>query len=224
MLPLILNLKNKKVVIFGGGSVGERKAKLFSAHSDTVVVSREFTDDLKKLGKTGKVELIRDDLTEFDKYLKDAFIVIPATSDKDLNVRIADKARDCEKLVNTVDELGDVVVPSVISKGDILISISTLGKSPGMCKFIRKQIEEEIGDAHSSMVRLQEEVRNLLKERVDDQKVREKILWEILEDETVWKDLLESYDKTYSSVLKLIERGRFDRNNKYAGNPCKGKR
>ncbi|MDY6964902.1 MAG: bifunctional precorrin-2 dehydrogenase/sirohydrochlorin ferrochelatase [Halobacteriota archaeon] len=224
MLPLVLNLEDRKVVIFGGGSVGERKAELFSKHADTVVVSREFTDAITALGEAGTVELIRDDLTEFDQYIEESFIVIPATSDKDLNDKIAKRARDCGKLVDIVDGLGDVVVPSIISKGDILISISTLGKSPAMCKFIRRQMEDEITDAHASMVRLQDEVRKILKERIGDQKIREKILWDILEDEEVWKGLLESYDKTYSSILKLIERGTLDRNNKHAGNSYKGER
>ena len=224
MLPLILNLENKKIVIFGGGSVGERKAKLFSEHADTIVVSKTFTDELIRLEEKGVVELKRDNLKEFDEYIKEAFIVIPATSDKDLNEKIAKKARDLGKLVNLVDGMGDVVVPSVISKGDILISISTLGKSPAMCKYLRKQIEGEISEVHLAMVRLQDEIRKILKEKIDDQKIREKIIWNILEDETIWKDLLESGDKTYSEILKLIERGTLDRNNKHAGDSCKGER
>ena len=210
MLPLILDLKEKKVVIFGGGSVGERKAVLFSKHAETVVVSKEFTDAITALGMSGKVELIEDDLTEFEQYLNDAFIVIPATSNRDLNDLIASKARNSGKLVNVVDGLGDIVVPSIISKGDILISISTLGKSPAMCKYLRKQIEGEVTEEHVLMVNLQDELRTALKERVDDQKIREKILWELLEDDRVWKDLLESRDKVHSYVQELIERGTFD--------------
>ena len=224
MLPLVINLENRKVVIFGGGSVGERKAKLFFKHADTVVVSKEFTKELVKLERKGLVELIKDDLSEFDEFVKEAFIVIPATNYKNLNEKIAKVARDYGKLVNLVDGLGDIVVPSVISRGDILISISTLGKSPAMCKFIRKQIEDEIGESHLAMVKLQEEVRCMLKEKVKDQKIREKILWDILEDETIWKGLLESDDKTYSRITDLIKRGTLDRNNKHASNSCEGER
>ncbi|MDY6932117.1 MAG: bifunctional precorrin-2 dehydrogenase/sirohydrochlorin ferrochelatase [Halobacteriota archaeon] len=210
MLPLILDLDEKKVVIFGGGVVGERKAVLFSKHAKTVVISKEFTDKILSLGGSGMVELIEDDLTEFEEFITDAFIVIPATSDRNLNDEIASKARHLGKLVNVVDGMGDVVVPSIISRGDILISISTLGKSPAMCKYLRKQIEREVTEEHAQMVSLQDELRTMLKERVDDQKIREKILWEILEDESVWKDLLESRDRIYSYVQELIERGTFD--------------
>lgn len=204
-LPLVLNLKGKKVVIFGGGEVGERKASLFCEHADVTVVSREFTHGLNQL--SGKIRLINAedmDEKEISRYLKEAFIVIPATNDAALNERIAGIAGDQGKLVNRVDGVGDIIVPSVIERGDVVIGISTFGKSPALSKYIRQRIEEAVTPEFISMSKLQDELRELLKSRVEDQRKRREILWNVINDNEVWAALRESYDKAYMIALKHI--------------------
>ena len=53
--PLFVDFTGKKVVIFGGGAVGERKAAYF-AGADVTVVSREFSPGLEAMSG---VRLIR---------------------------------------------------------------------------------------------------------------------------------------------------------------------
>jgi precorrin-2 dehydrogenase/sirohydrochlorin ferrochelatase len=207
-LPLMLDLSGKEVVIFGGGDVGERKAVLFCEHAHVIVVSREFTPRLEELCEKGKINLIKADLSEtgIAEYLKNAFIVIPATNDAALNEKIAGFAGERGILIDRVDGLGDVIVPSVIKRGDIVIGISTLGQSPALSKYIRERIEEVITPGFAEMSRLQNEIRELLKTRVEDQKKRKKILWSIINDNEVWTALGESYDKAYMLALKHIDR------------------
>ena len=45
-LPLMIDLSGRKIAIFGGGSVGERKAELFCGCADTLIVSLEITQPL----------------------------------------------------------------------------------------------------------------------------------------------------------------------------------
>ncbi len=207
-LPLILSMKGKEVVIFGGGGVGERKASLFCRHAMVTVVSREFTPLLKKLSDEGKLKLIKvKDMTENEiaLYLKHAFIAIPATNDAVLNEKISKLASRNGKLVNRVDDIGDIIVPSVIERGDIVIGISTLGKSPALSRYIREKIEEVVTPEFALMSRLQNELREALKTRVVDQKKRKEILWSVINDTEVWDALDESYDKAYKIASKHIE-------------------
>jgi precorrin-2 dehydrogenase/sirohydrochlorin ferrochelatase len=102
--------------------------------------------------------------------------------------------------------MGDIVVPSVIKRGDIVIGISTLGQSPALSKYIRLRIEEVITPGFAGMSRLQNEIREILKTRVEDQKKRKKILWSIINDDEVWTALGESYDKAYMLASKHIDR------------------
>ncbi len=204
-LPLMLNLKGKEVIIFGGGEVGERKTKLFCQHASVTVVSREFTPLLNSLKDKIKLVKVKDvSEEEISRLLKDAFIAIPATNDAMLNERIAKLASQSGKLVNRVDDLGDIIVPSVIERGDIVIGISTFGKSPALSRFIRERIEEVVTPEYALMSRLQNELRDKLKSCVEDQKKRKEILWNIINDDEVWAALRKSYDKAYMIALKHI--------------------
>ena len=207
-LPLMIDLTEREVVIFGGGGVGERKASLFYDHAIVTVISREFTPGLSLLSEKKKIRLIKvEDLTEMEisQHMKNAFMVIPATNDAILNEKISCVAGRGGKLVNRVDAIGNIIIPSVIERGDIIIGISTLGRSPALSKYIRHKIEKTITPEYKEMSRLQNEIREILKSRVHDQKERKEILWNILADENVWKAFGESYEKAYKVALKHID-------------------
>ena len=208
-LPLMLDLAGKEVVIFGGGAVGERKAQLFSDMSDVSVISRDFTPTLTKLFDDGKIKIIKvKDLNDNDisGHIKNAFIIIPATSDILFNEKIALIAKNSGKLVNRVDDMGDIIVPSVIRRGEIMIGISTLGNSPALSKYIRIKLEEVITPEFEQMAKLQKEMREILKSKVKDQKMRSEILWNIINDDDVWSALGESYEKAFKVASEHIER------------------
>jgi precorrin-2 dehydrogenase/sirohydrochlorin ferrochelatase len=194
LLPLMLDLRQKQIVIFGGGSVGERKARLFLDYARVRVVSLDFTSGL--IDVKNDVELVFANLSRgFEKYLEGAFIAIPATSDTELNRAIARVASRKGILVNEVDGIGDVVVPSIIRKGSITISIST--ESPALSKYLRLRLEKELTENYQEMARLLAQIRMELKGLVPRQKDRARILWKILEDDEIWRLIEVSYEKAY---------------------------
>jgi precorrin-2 dehydrogenase/sirohydrochlorin ferrochelatase len=197
-LPLFLDLTTRLVVIFGGGAVGERKARLFSQYGPIRVVSRDFSPGIQELAKDPQrqVELVACDLSAAaGKYLIDAFIAVPATSDTNLNRAIAEEALGRNILVNNVDGAGDVVVPSILQKGSIAIAIST--EVPALTKYLRLRLEEELTDSYPEMARLLTQIRKENKETIAAQKDRARIIWDILQDDEVWRLLLASYEKAY---------------------------
>ena len=142
------------------------------------------------------IELIRDDLQKgFERYLHNAFIVIPATSDPKLNRAIEIEASKRGILVNKVDGAGEVVVPSLIRKGPITIAIST--ENPALSKYMRLQLEKELSGNYQAMSQLLSDIRPELKRSISLQKERARILQEILEDQVVWSLLDTSYEKAY---------------------------
>jgi len=208
-LPLMLDLSGRKIVIFGGGSVGERKAELFCGCADTVVVSLEFSKRLQELGASGQVRLRRLDLStaadsELRELISGAFLIIPATSSSELNRKITYIAGESDILINQVDALGNVVIPSVIKRGDLVIGISTLGHSPAVSKYTRRQVEGVITPAYSDMIRLQDELRTYLKLHVKEQRKRKVLLWKVLESERVWSGFSESYEKAAEIAYSII--------------------
>ncbi|MBN1235357.1 MAG: bifunctional precorrin-2 dehydrogenase/sirohydrochlorin ferrochelatase [Methanotrichaceae archaeon] len=214
LLPLFLDLKSRLVVIFGGGKVGERKARLFSQYGPVRVLSRDFSPGLLDLEKDLKrqIELVECDLScVFSKYLQGAFIAIPATSDSKLNRAIEEEAIAQGILVNKVDGAGDVVVPSILRRGPIALAIST--ENPGLTKYLRLRLEEELTEDYQDMARLLSQIRRENKELVPTQKDRARIIWEILKDDEVWGLLEVSYEKAYMrarSHVCLDERDSLD--------------
>jgi len=205
-------------VIFGGGEVGERKARLFSEHARVTVASQEFSPGLIEMAKEGSIEIVRASLPQgADDLLQDAFIAIPATSDPALNVTLEERAKELGVLVNRVDGVGEVVVPSVIRRDPVVVAISTFGESPALSKHLRMRLEEVMDEGYADMARLLGEMRGVLKERVSEQAERKRILWEIISDEEVWRLLSASYEKAYKRAgehLPLDERDSLD-----AGDP-----
>lgn len=203
LLPLCLDLSSRSVVIFGGGIVGERKARLFSNYAKVTVVSKEFSPGLKQMEMGGALRLVFSDLSEgFDHFLQDAFIAIPATNDTQLNQSISRIASERGILVNEVDSAGDVVVPSIIKRGSILIAIST--ENPALSKHIRLKLESELNENFAEMARLLHQIRKELKEEIADQKDRSKIIWAIISDREVWRLLEVSYEKAYMRARQHV--------------------
>jgi precorrin-2 dehydrogenase/sirohydrochlorin ferrochelatase len=190
--PLFVDFTGKKVVIFGGGAVGERKAAYF-AGADVTVVSREFTPGLQAM--PGIRPVVADVTARtVPGLIEGAFLVVAATGDSALNSEIARIAGNKGILVNAAEGGSDVILPSKIVQGDITLAISTGGHSPAMARYLRRRLEESLGKELSDMVRLQSELREALKKEVPSQDERERLLWKVLGDRSIWDALKTSYN------------------------------
>ncbi len=194
LLPLFIDMSQRRVVIFGGGKVAERKALHFSDYGPVQVVSQSFTPGL--LASEDRWELTECDLrVDFRRFLEGAFIAIPATSNSQLNRSIEEEAVRMGVLVNRVEGRGEVVVPSIIRKGQISIAIST--EVPGLTRYLRLRMEEELSEDYQGMARLLGRLRPELKELIPGQEDRAQTIRRILEDGEVWRLLGVSYEKAY---------------------------
>jgi precorrin-2 dehydrogenase / sirohydrochlorin ferrochelatase len=205
-LPLFLDFSCKRVVIFGGGAVGERKAKYFLP-ADVVVVSPAFTECLEAMGADGIVRLDRRAVKKEDVagLIEGAFLVVAATGDLALNDEIAGIAESSDILANNATGESATIVPSMIRRGDVMVAISTGGRSPALSKYIRLRLEASLGDDIEKMASLQETLREHLKKTVAGQKRREEILWAVLDDPAVWGALEESQEKALGLALRHMD-------------------
>jgi precorrin-2 dehydrogenase/sirohydrochlorin ferrochelatase len=188
MMPLVLNLRGRKVVIYGAGAVALRKARLFSRACEVTVVSASFRPEFDDL-PVRRIERTLPGTN--DDVLEGALLAIPATDDGSVNDALAREAQARGVWVNRVDAVGDVLVPSLIRRGDVVVAISTLGQSPALAKYLRRKIEGLVGEDVAWMARLQAHLRERLQDTVGSQEDRERVVWEVLEDEDVWRALRE---------------------------------
>ena len=78
-------------------------------------------------------------------------------------------------------ELSDFTVPSFVKRGDLLLSVSTGGKSPSLSRKIRKDLEEVYDDSYEEYVELLGQAREMIIENTSDIKERRKRLKELLD-------------------------------------------
>jgi siroheme synthase-like protein len=173
------------VVVFGGGEVGRRKANFLASEAEVMVVSREFVSGFHPsiALRQGNIEECLTDMVGW------ADLVIAATSDKDLNGVIAAEAARQGRYCNRADGLSTFLIPSVVERENYKVAVSTEGRSPGMSKFLRLELDRLLDPRYDLMVSLQEELREAARERVPSQTERERRLWKVLEDDAVWSAL-----------------------------------
>ncbi len=175
--PMMINLKGKKVTIVGGGKVAFRKAKKFlEFNCDVKVVSPLFIKDFDSIN----VKFIYDEYKS--DYLKKSFLVIATTSSKKVNESIAIYCKENDIMCNIADdiELSDFIVPSSIKRGDLVISVSTMGNSPSLSAKIRKEIEINYGVEYEEYVDILGDIRNLVLEKCTDKDEKKEILNELV--------------------------------------------
>lgn len=175
LYPINLKLEDIEITIIGGGDVAYRKCKNFLEFGKKVrVVAKEFIDKFNEI--ESNIELIKDFYKE--EYIKSSFIVVAATNDIKINEEIGIYCRNRGKLVNVVDniELCNYTVPSCIRRGDLLLSISTGGKSPSLSSKIKKELEEKYDDSYEEYINLLGECRVNIIKNYDDIKERKRIL------------------------------------------------
>lgn len=171
--PINLKKNDMKIVVIGGGKVAYRKCINFLAfNKKVIVVSEEFIKEF---------EIIKDSYNE--KYIKDAFVVVAATNNKDVNHKIGTYCREYAKLVNVVDDidLSNFTVPSFVKRGDLLLSVSTGGKSPSLSAKIRKELEEVYDESYEEYVNLLGENRQIIINNIENVEERRKQLKELLD-------------------------------------------
>ena len=178
--PINLKIDDMKIVIIGGGKVAYRKCMNFLAFNKKVkVISQDFIEEFEEI--KDQIERIKDSYDE--KYIKDDFVVVAATNNKEVNHKIGIYCRQYNKLVNVVDDkdLSNFTVPSFVKRGDLLLSVSTGGKSPSLSSKIRKDLEEVYDDSYEEYVKLLGEARDNIIENTSDIKERRKKLKELVD-------------------------------------------
>ena len=181
--PIFLNLKNKSVVIIGGGKVAERKVvTLLKTGADLTVISPELTKKIEREKLKGRIKHIRRQYRKGD--LKNAFLVIAATDSQVINEQVS---KDAPCLVNVVDtpHLCNFIVPSVIKRNPLTIAVSTSGISPALSRSIRKELEKMYGSEFSDYLKLLRRIRTEAMRVIKDKRKRGEFLKAIASEKII---------------------------------------
>ena len=141
--PVVLRLTGRRCVVIGGGEVARRKVSgLLAAGARIQVVAPHLHPEL--LAMPG-IELTCRSFLPDD--LRGAFLVFAATNDRCVNAAVAAAARQQGVLVNIADdpEESDFHLPAILSRGDLLVAVSSGGGSPAFAARLRDQLATKLG-------------------------------------------------------------------------------
>jgi precorrin-2 dehydrogenase/sirohydrochlorin ferrochelatase len=155
--PVNLDLSGRRVLVVGGGDVAARKvAGLLRAGAVVTVVAPEAVAEIaedpdvrwhRRVYRRGEAASYR--------------LAITATDDPEVNRQVARDGEAANVLVNSADDPANCsfILPAVVRRGDLQITVSTNGRSPALASWARRRLEETFTDAHADLLDLLSEVR-----------------------------------------------------------------
>lgn len=156
--PAVLDLSGRRALVVGGGTVAAHKvAGLADAGAVVTVVAPSAIDAIAgdprvrwhpRPYRRGEVASYR--------------VAITATDDPSVNRQVAIDGDAANVFVNAADDPQNCtfILPSVVKRGDLQISVSTNGRSPAMARWARRRLEDLFTETHARALDLASEVRD----------------------------------------------------------------
>ena len=140
------------MLVVGGGRVGQRKVELLvDSGAEVVLVCPSCVSELAALAKAGR---ICHDARLFENGdVAGCALVFACTDDKHVNRRILEAAQLAKVPCCCADGNwpdGDFVTPAIIRSGDVLIAVSTSGRSCRQSRLIKDNLRKHLDSIESS--------------------------------------------------------------------------
>lgn len=187
--PIYLDLKDRAVLVVGGGAIAEGKAlQLVEAGARVRLVSPDLTPRLTELANSRVIEYHPHRFRIED--LHGVFLVVSATDDQAVNEDVARLAAEWGLLCNVVDQpaLCNFITPALVTRGNLQISVSSGGGSPSVAQRVKREIGELIGDEYGELLEVAAEMRAEAKRLLPTYEARRKVLQAFAESDAI--DLL----------------------------------
>lgn len=179
-LPLFADVKQRVVLVVGGGEVATRKIELLlRAGADVHVVAKSLAEPLLAKQNAGQLHWLAQEFSpeQVDK----VFLVIAATDDVALNAAVSQAAQQRYRLVNVVDDQPkcSFIFPSIVDRSPLVVAISSGGQAPVLARLLREKLEALLPASLGDMARVAGEWRERVKDRLHSMRARRQF-WERL--------------------------------------------
>jgi siroheme synthase-like protein len=157
--PVHLILEGRRCLVVGGGRVAARKAESLLASGAVVhVIATEPGEEIRALPVTVDERPYRHG--DADGYR----LVVTATDDPEVNRAVYLDAEAAGVWVNGADDPAhcSFTLPSVLRRGDLVLTVGTSGRSPALARWLRDRLAEEVGPEYELLLDLLADARGSL--------------------------------------------------------------
>lgn len=203
-LPIFLDLKGKPTLVVGGGKLAARKADLLArAGSDVTVLAAEMSDDLARVVEQHGINHKAGELCAQD--VAGCVLVFGATDDAATNRKLHDLATAAGVLVNIGDttELCDFIMPAIVDRSPLLISISSGGATPLLTRMLKARFETSIPAAYGRLTEFAGNYREQVKQAIPHAEQRRRF-WETTIDGPVAEHIFSGQDEQAAALMEAL--------------------
>jgi uroporphyrin-III C-methyltransferase/precorrin-2 dehydrogenase/sirohydrochlorin ferrochelatase len=171
--PVFFSLRDRRVLVVGGGEPAARKAELLlSASAQVTLIAETVTGDLAQLIAEGRISWAGHSFDPGD--LENMTLAIVATEDADLQARVSHEAHRRCVPINVVDRpaLSSFIMPAIVDRGPITVAISTAGTAPALARKLRAEIERALPATIGRLARFAEIFRAQVRRTLDEPRAR----------------------------------------------------
>jgi len=177
LFPAFLKLKDRLVLVVGGGAIAASKIPgLLEAGARVTVVAPTLAPKLVEWVRDREIDWLPKPFEGED--LKGMFLVVAATSLPDVNEFVFLEAEKCRVLCNAVDDIDHChfYYGSIVQRGDLQIAISTNGKSPALARRLRQELEEQFSPEYAAWLDWLGAAREVLRAQSSDPEITKRWL------------------------------------------------
>jgi uroporphyrin-III C-methyltransferase/precorrin-2 dehydrogenase/sirohydrochlorin ferrochelatase len=139
--PMFLDMRDRRVVVVGGGEEALRKIRLLlKSEAAVTLVADKLHPELDGLVTHGAVAWLG---TVFEPGMIDGAALVFVAADEALEMAVSTAARARGIPVNVVDraDLSTAITPAIVDRDPLVIAIATEGAAPVLGQGIRQEIE-----------------------------------------------------------------------------------
>lgn len=183
--PFFIELSEKSCLVLGGGRVAYRKVKALLEFAARVhLVSPDICGEIRRLqNEYGGNRLFLSEREYEDGDFADVFLAVAATDNEKYNRQAAQLCRERHILVNVVDckELCDFYFPAIVKRKELVIGVSSSGKSPLLAGRVRGRLEKAVPEYYGEINQQLGELRERVQGEIPGERERKRCLEELLE-------------------------------------------
>lgn len=167
-LPIFADLKQRPVLVVGGGEVAARKVDLLlRAGAEIRIVAQSLSPILEELHQQGRIRWQGQAFAA--QQLDEVFLVIAATDDSALNAEVFAEADKRRVLANVVDDQPrcSFIFPSIIDRSPLVVAVSSSGQAPVLARMLREKLEALLPASLGQMAEVAGRWRGQVKQRLN---------------------------------------------------------